>query len=84
MSAVLLLQLLISSCCAALLCRYCWGSTHFCTDCHKKQEGGEYLTRKPLSELPKCDGKCPLGVKHPPNGTEFALGCGICRQRAAF
>ena len=63
----------------------CWGNTHFCADCHKRQEQGEYLTRKRLDELPQCDGvKCPLGVKHPPNGTEFALGCGICRQRQTF
>jgi hypothetical protein len=23
--------------------------------------------------------KCPIGGDHPPNGEEFALGCGICR-----
>jgi len=63
----------------------CWGNTHFCADCHKRQEQGEYLTRKRPDELPQCDGtKCPLGVKHPPNGQEFALGCGICRQRQTF
>lgn len=27
---------------------------------------------------------CPLGIEHPPTGTEFALGCGICRQVRSF
>jgi len=63
---------------------YCWGSTHFCRDCHKRQETGDYLTRKARDQLPQCPGvdKCPLGVQHPQNGTEFALGCGICRPRS--
>jgi hypothetical protein len=47
---------------------------------------GDYLTKKKKSELPVCPGpdQCPLGVDHPPNGTEFALGCGICRPRVQF
>ncbi len=32
----------------------------------------------------KCKGKedCPLGIEHPPNGTNkaFAVGCGMCRE----
>eukprot|EP01083_Nonionella_stella_P080121 219972_1 len=63
---------------------YCWGSTHFCDSCHKIQEGGDYLNRKPISELPKCPGKdkCPLGVEHPPNGEkEFSLGCVVCLRK---
>ena len=32
----------------------------------------------------KCKGKddCPLGLEHPPNGTNkaFAVGCGMCRE----
>ena len=27
---------------------------------------------------------CPLGCDHPPNGEEFALGCGICRDESTF
>jgi hypothetical protein len=43
---------------------------------------GDYLTKKKREDLPKCDGKrkCPLGIDHPPNGTEFALGCALCRR----
>ena len=33
---------------------------------------------------PKCKSKedCPLGVEHPPNGSNsaFAVGCGMCRD----
>eukprot|EP00485_Elphidium_margaritaceum_P006820 CAMPEP_0202698210 /NCGR_PEP_ID=MMETSP1385-20130828/11478_1 /ASSEMBLY_ACC=CAM_ASM_000861 /TAXON_ID=933848 /ORGANISM="Elphidium margaritaceum" /LENGTH=810 /DNA_ID=CAMNT_0049354861 /DNA_START=95 /DNA_END=2527 /DNA_ORIENTATION=+ len=63
---------------------YCWGSTHFCDSCHKRQEQGDYLNRKPLSELPQCPGpdKCPLGVDHPPNGAaEYSLGCVVCLKK---
>lgn len=28
--------------------------------------------------------ECPLHVKHPPTGEEFALGCGICRNAHTF
>ena len=24
--------------------------------------------------------ECPLKVKHPPTGNEYALGCGVCRD----
>jgi E3 ubiquitin-protein ligase MYCBP2 len=64
---------------------FCWGTTHFCTACHKLQERGEYVTKKKKEDLPKCEGrkKCPLKVEHPPNGTaEFALGCAICRHNS--
>jgi len=64
---------------------FCWGNTHFCDKCHKRQEGGDYLNRKPMSAHPKCPGiesgnpmDCPLKVKHPPNGTNFCLGCNVC------
>jgi E3 ubiquitin-protein ligase MYCBP2 len=70
--------------CCTVATWYCWGSTHFCTTCHKRQEGGDYLTKRPLSDFPVCKGKatCPLGIDHPPNGTEdFALGCCLCRDR---
>jgi len=70
--------------CCAVGSWYCWGSTHFCDSCHKKQEGGDYLNRRPVSDLPKCPGKelCPLGIEHPPNGTaEFSLGCVVCLRK---
>ncbi len=24
-------------------------------------------------------GSCPLRIRHPPNGIEFGMGCGLCR-----
>jgi hypothetical protein len=47
---------------------------------------GDFLTRKPVTELPgwPCRGGegCPLGLRaHPPAGEGFALGCGLCRDR---
>lgn len=61
---------------------FCWGNTHFCEPCHKKQCSGDYVSRKKKEELPKCPGaaKCPLKVDHPANGEEYALGCGMCRN----
>jgi len=70
--------------CCNIATWYCWGSTHFCDSCHKRQETGDYLTKKALSDLPQCPGpgKCPVGTKHPQNGTaEFTMGCGVCRPR---
>lgn len=33
----------------------------------------------------QMDGEeCPLHVKHPPTGEEFALGCGVCRNAHTF
>jgi hypothetical protein len=71
--------------CCGIATYYCWGKTHFCTECHRRQDRGEFLTRKPVAELTACPGsdRCPLGVEHPPNGTaEFALGCSLCREMA--
>ena len=64
---------------------FCWGNTHFCEPCHKRQCKGDYVSRKKASELPQCPGlsKCPLKIAHPPNGTEFSLGCAVCRNAAA-
>ena len=68
--------------CCSISQWFCWGNTHFCEPCHKRQCNGDYVSRKKVSELPKCPGKdlCPLKVAHPPNGTEFSLGCAICRN----
>ncbi|CAI2359826.1 unnamed protein product [Moneuplotes crassus] len=68
--------------CCSVAQWFCWGSTHFCDECHTKQIKGENLTKKNLNELPQCIGEssCPLGIKHPPNGTqEYALGCTMCK-----
>jgi len=68
--------------CCSVSAWFCWGNTHFCDSCHTRQNNGDYLTRKKRDELQKCLGpsKCPLKVKHPPNGEEFALGCAVCRN----
>lgn len=28
--------------------------------------------------------ECPLHIKHPATGEEFALGCGVCRNAHTF
>jgi E3 ubiquitin-protein ligase MYCBP2 len=72
--------------CCSVASWLCWGTTHFCSDCHKLQNEGQYLNKKDRSTLPKCPGpaKCKLGIKHPPNGEEAVLGCAICRDLGSF
>ena len=63
--------------------RYCWnysqwfwfGNTHFWDRCHSN------LTRT----IYKCEGhpNCQLEMEHPDDGTEFAMGCGMCRNKLA-
>ena len=63
--------------------RYCWsisqwfwfGTTHFCDPCHRKA-GSNTITKWPGKD------KWGLQVDHPDDGTEFALGCGLCRNKA--
>ncbi len=68
--------------CCSVAQWYCWGTTHFCQSCHTRQAKGDYVSKYPASKLPKCPGPalCPLKVMHPANGTEFAIGCAICRN----
>ncbi|XXQ35895.1 RING-type domain-containing protein [Plasmodiophora brassicae] len=70
--------------CCQVAVWFCWGTTHFCDPCHRKQQLGNYVSKKSSSQLPKCPGVagCPLGVVHPPNGTEHSLGCALCRRGA--
>jgi hypothetical protein len=56
---------------------YCWGSTHFCGDCHKR---APKMPKIPRDKLPPCSCK----RKHPPNGVEFCLGCSYCRVLDSF
>jgi len=60
---------------------FCWGTTHFCDSCHRRQEAHDYMTTKSADQLPQCPGpdKCPLRLEHPPNGIEFSLGCSLCK-----
>ena len=69
--------------CCKIASWFCWQTTHFCEDCHKRQEKHDYLTNYPLDKLPKCNkSTCEVGGHHPPNGNEYALGCSICRNYA--
>eukprot|EP01084_Bolivina_argentea_P131991 232923_1 len=70
--------------CCSVSVWFCWKTTHFCSKCYRKQESGDYLNRKPISELPKCPGKdkCALGIEHPPNGMyEYFIGCILCNLK---
>ena len=69
--------------CCSIAQWFCWGSTHFCNKCHQRQAKGDYIARYPQSKLPKCPGhsKCALKLSHPPNGTEYAIGCAVCRNQ---
>ena len=66
--------------CCNLASHFCFGTTHFCEECHLQQLNGEYLSSKSQEELQKCPGNnsCSLGVEHPPNGEEFGLYCLLC------
>lgn len=50
--------------CCSIAQWFCWGNTHFCEPCHKKQCAGDYVSRKKREELPQCPGasKCPLKI----------------------
>jgi len=56
---------------------YCWGSTHFCEECHKK---AAEVAKLPKDKLPKCSCK----RQHPSNGEEHCLGCSLCRFNENF
>lgn len=69
--------------CCKVAIWFCFGTTHFCDECH---QNWSVVTKKPLKELPQCTGgpNCPLGIrKHPANGEEYALGCGLCRHKTS-
>ncbi|XP_023247722.1 E3 ubiquitin-protein ligase MYCBP2-like [Copidosoma floridanum] len=77
--------------CCSVAIFFCFGTTHFCKPCH---DDFQRVTHIPKNELPSCPAgprakqlggeECPLYVKHPPTGEEFALGCGICRNAQTF
>ena len=67
--------------CCKIASWFCWGKTHFCEDCHKRQCSGDYVSKYSKDRLPKCNkASCEVGGNHPPNGEEYALGCSICRN----
>ena len=61
--------------CCNLAVWYCWGTTHFCDQCHSPP-------RKTVREECPGEERCPLGGRHRPNGEEFAVGCAMCRSEA--
>ncbi|XP_026474963.1 E3 ubiquitin-protein ligase highwire-like [Ctenocephalides felis] len=77
--------------CCSVAVFFCFGTTHFCNACH---EDFQRVANVPPEELPVCPAgpkatqlegdECPLHVKHPPTGEEFALGCGVCRTCHTF
>ncbi|KAL3283868.1 hypothetical protein HHI36_018037 [Cryptolaemus montrouzieri] len=77
--------------CCSVAVFFCFGTTHFCNPCH---DDFQRVTNLAKSELPACPAgpkakqlegdECPLHVKHPPTGEEFALGCGVCRNAHTF
>ena len=69
--------------CCKIASWFCWETTHFCEDCHKRQNNHDYLNKYSLDKLPKCNkSTCEVGGNHPPNGNEYALGCSLCRNFA--
>eukprot|EP00096_Caligus_rogercresseyi_P012080 TRINITY_DN495_c1_g1_i1.p1 TRINITY_DN495_c1_g1~~TRINITY_DN495_c1_g1_i1.p1 ORF type:complete len:440 (+),score=121.56 TRINITY_DN495_c1_g1_i1:88-1320(+) len=77
--------------CCSVAVFFCFGTTHFCNACH---DDFQRLISLPQKDLPHCPvgpkalklkgEECPLHVRHPPTGEEFALGCGICRNPHTF
>ncbi|XP_064481849.1 E3 ubiquitin-protein ligase MYCBP2-like [Ornithodoros turicata] len=77
--------------CCSVAVFFCFGTTHFCNACH---DDFQRVANLPKHELPHCPAgpkakqlegeECPLHVKHPPTGEEFALGCGVCRNAHTF
>jgi hypothetical protein len=67
--------------CCNFSSHFCFGTTHFCEECHMRQLKGDYMTSKNSNELVQCSGKdsCVLGISHPPNGEEFGLFCILCK-----
>ena len=67
--------------CCNIASWFCWGTTHFCEDCHARQCKGDYVSKYTRDKLPKCDrNNCPVKMQHPDNGEEFGLGCSVCRN----
>jgi E3 ubiquitin-protein ligase MYCBP2 len=72
-------------CCEREAHYFCFGTTHFCQNCHEVWQSGVEQRRRLQAGRP-CLGKgrCILGGRHPQgckNGRdEYALGCSICAQ----
>ena len=67
--------------CCNLATYFCFGTTHFCADCHDNIWGliNAYGILEEGNKIRKCRGKkCPSGGKHPANGEEHFVGCYKC------
>ncbi|KAJ6243970.1 e3 ubiquitin-protein ligase mycbp2 [Anaeramoeba flamelloides] len=64
--------------CCNIAVWFCWGTTHFCDECHKKST---ILPRLPLNKLPKCVGPPKCIREHPRNGVEYCYGCYLCLKK---
>lgn len=64
-------------------CKFCcniasrfFSNTHFCEECYKNKKVGN----NQLCSVKICDKEsCEFRGEHAPNGTEYCLGCFICR-----
>ncbi|EGD72098.1 hypothetical protein PTSG_11546 [Salpingoeca rosetta] len=77
--------------CCSVAVFFCFGTTHFCNACHDQYQRCQSTPKELLPQCPagpcltQLEGdECPLHVKHPPTGEEFALGCGLCRNAQTF
>ena len=77
--------------CCSVAVYFCFGTTHFCQVCHDNINTVMSTVKDLLPHCPagpactQLEGDvCPLHVRHPPTGEEFALGCGICRNAHTF
>lgn len=56
---------------------FCWGTTHFCNDCHGKQIKDKQYAK--VGPFPKCvPSNCPLKGRHPATPHEHCFGCELC------
>eukprot|EP01102_Stenamoeba_stenopodia_P008507 TRINITY_DN2451_c0_g1_i2.p1 TRINITY_DN2451_c0_g1~~TRINITY_DN2451_c0_g1_i2.p1 ORF type:complete len:816 (-),score=105.06 TRINITY_DN2451_c0_g1_i2:50-2497(-) len=74
--------------CCRVATWFCFGNTHYCDKCHETPYvycDGKGRLYPSANNIPVCGGPdvCPLGVKHPPHGTEHALRCVLCEENSA-
>lgn len=64
---------------------FCFGNTHYCDKCHETPyiycdgKGRLYATAANIKPCPGPE-SCPLGVKHPRHGVEYAFRCVLCEE----
>eukprot|EP00117_Sycon_ciliatum_P025044 scpid83933/ scgid4832/ E3 ubiquitin-protein ligase rpm-1; Pam/highwire/rpm-1 protein; Regulator of presynaptic morphology protein 1; Synapse defective protein 3 len=69
--------------CCSFAVFFCFGHTHFCPRCHT-----DFSRLMAMKKFPSCpvgpacrqlqSDECPLNIRHPPTGEEFAIGCVLC------